>query len=416
MSDEEKTFTSVLLPGARVALFTADGETKEAYKALEADWRFARVTLEVHEGDVGTATRFYAGNTPPDLIVVQTETIDEGFSEKLEALSAHMSESTSAIVIGPVNDVNLYRKLVGMGVSDYLVKPVKTDMLGENIAATLIEQIGATDSRLIALMGAKGGVGTTVLTEALAWSLSGDLGQKTFLLDASGGWSTLSVGMGFDPSTTLGEALRAAVEGNEDSLTRMIHKADEKLFILSSGGDVMLEDNADPKRYEVFLDYLMSLYPVVLADLSGASAALKRTVLTRAHLTLLVTTPTLPSVRAARTLLHEIKQIRGGSIEEVEVVLNMQGFCSKFEVPKGQINEGLEKPPSVTIPFDPDIFVSTESEAARLGAHKDGGEIMQALLAPIRKILSVPAGDAVNDDGKKGGGIGRLLTKLKAKS
>lgn len=416
MSDEENALTSVLLPGARVALVSTDSETKEAFHALESDWRFARVRLEIVEGDVESATRYFAANPAPDLVIIQTDSIDDGFSEKLEALSSYLSENTAAIVIGPVNDVNLYRKLVGMGVSDYLVKPVKTSLLGEDIARTLIQQIGASDSRLIAFMGAKGGVGTTVLAEALAWSVSGDLGQKTFLLDASGGWSTLSVGMGFDPSTTLREAVRAAVEGNADGLSRMIHKADDKLFILSSGGDVMLDDSVDPAKYEIFLDYLMALYPVVLVDLSGATAALKRTVLTRAHLTLLVTTPVLPSVRAARTLLQEIKQIRGGSIESVEVVLNMQGFSPKFEVPRAQINEGLERPPSVTIPFDPAIFVSAESEASRLGAHKDGGTIMQELLKPIRKLLALPAsGEPVNDDGKKTG-IGRLLTKLKAKS
>src|SRR5690606_23129711 len=112
----------------------------------------------------------------------------------------------------PVNDVNLYRKLIGMGVSDYLVKPVQQEELSNDIAASLIERIGASGSRLIVMMGAKGGVGTTVLSEGLAWGLSEDLGQKTFFLDAAGGWSTLPVGMDFEPATTLADALRAAVD------------------------------------------------------------------------------------------------------------------------------------------------------------------------------------------------------------
>lgn len=414
MSEDEKTHTSILLPGARVALFSTDHETREAFAALETDWRYARVRMEAHEGDVELAIRHYTETAAPDLVIVQTETIDGAFTERLEALASHLSENTAAIVIGPVNDVNLYRRLVNMGVSDYLVKPIQPGPLGEDIASALLEQIGTADSRMIALLGAKGGTGVTTLTEALAWSIAGDLEQKTFLLDAAGGWSTLSVGMGFDPSTTLHEVVRAAAEGNEDSLTRMIHKADEKLFILSSGGDVMLDDPVEPEQYEIFLDYLAGLYPVVLIDLSSSTSGLKRAVLARAHLTMLVTTGMLPSVRAARTLLQEIKQIRGGSIEDVEVILNMQGYSSKFEVPKAQIVQGLERPPSVVIPFDPDLFVSVESEAAKLGAHKNGGSVINELLAPVRQVLSLSPAAKTEGDGK-GGGLGKLLGKLKTK-
>ena len=415
MSDEDRSYTSVLLPGARVALFTTDDETRECFQSLETDWRFARIGLETVSGDVETAIQRYSNTSAPDLIIIQTENIDDGFSDRLEALAGYLSEGTSAIVIGPVNDVNLYRKLVSMGVSDYLVKPVPVDILAEDIASTLLEQIGASDSRLIALLGAKGGVGVSVLAEALAWSISGDLKQKTFLLDAAGGWSTLSVGMNFEPSTTLPEAVRAAVENNEDSLSRMIHQASDKLFVLSSGGDVMLDESSDAQGYETLLGYFMGLYPVVVVDLSGAPAALKRTVLTRAHETLLVTTPTLPSVRAARTLLHEIKDLRGGSIEDVEVITNMAGYAPKFEVSKAQIQEGLERSPSVVIPFDPGLFLNTESEALKLGEQKSGDEVVQNILRVLHKTLLVSADDLSGQDNKKGG-IGQFFSKLKAKS
>src|ERR1035437_10802085 len=119
MSNEDKShLTAVLLPRARVALFTRDAETKEAFTALEKDWRFARVALEVKEGDADLAISMFQTETSPDLVLVQTDKIDDGFSGKLEALAAACADGTAAIVIGPVNDVNLYRKLVGMGVSD----------------------------------------------------------------------------------------------------------------------------------------------------------------------------------------------------------------------------------------------------------------------------------------------------------
>lgn len=417
MSDESDSYTSVLLPAAEIALFTKDPDSRQAFEALGADWRFARVVLTVHEGDVDAAAAMYKSAASPALVIVQTDDIDNGFSEKLESLAGSCSEGTSAIVVGPVNDVNLYRRLVGMGVSDYLVKPLKTAQLASDIAATLIEQIGASGSRLIVLMGAKGGVGTTSLAEGLAWGVSEKLGQKTFLLDAAGGWSSLSVGLNFEPSATLAEAARAAADGKADNLTRMIYKAGERLFVLSSGGDVMLDDSVDAGSYEALLDYLMAIYPVVILDLSGATAELKRTALTKAHEILLVTTPTLPSVRAARTLIQEIKELRGNNDGNLDVLVNMQGFAPKHEVSKNQIEEGLERKPAAVIPFDPALFVKAESEGRKLTEAKPGAAIMDQILPLVTGILSLPGADAGGEAGSaaKKGGLSGILTKLKTK-
>ncbi len=419
MSDEDKSYASILLPGSRVTLFTKDNATKEAFLALGKDWRFARVALDVREGDVATAVSTYQSEASPDLVIVQTDTVDDSFSSRLEQLGSACGESTAAIIIGPVNDVNLYRKMVGMGISDYLVKPVHTGPLGDDIAATLIEKIGATGSRLIALMGAKGGVGTTMLAEAMAWGISDILGQKTFLMDAAGGWSTLSVGMDFEPTTTLTEATRAAVEHNEDSLTRMMFSASDKLTVLSSGGDVMLDDPARAPGYEALLDMLMMTYPVVLADLSGSSAELRRTVLVRAHEIILVTAPVLPSVRAARTLIQEIKDLRGGSHAVVDIIVNMVGMSPKHEVSKAQIEAGLERPAAAIIPFDPDLFISIESAATKMSEDKNGREIVNKLLPLARRVLADTGSEAATGmtepEEEKKSGLGGILQKLKSK-
>lgn len=415
MSENDTPHTSVLLPSARVTLFTRDAETRAAFEAIAQDWRFARVTLDVTDGDVSNAIETYSNYASPDLVIIQTDEITDGFTDKIEALGGACSETTAAIIIGPVNDVNLYRRLVSMGISDYLVRPVKTNLLSNDIAETLLKQLGASESRLIALMGGKGGVGVSMVSQTLAWATSDLLGQKTFLLDASGGWSTLSVGLQFEPSTTLADAAKAAVDNNKDSLSRMIHKASEKLFVLSSGGDVMLEDNVPPQNYETLIDYLMGIYPVVIIDLSQSSAALRRVVLTKANRIILMTVPTLPSVRATRTLLHEIKDLRGGSNEAADVVINMQGYSGKNEVSKAQIEQGLDRRVAASIPFAADLFTSTESQAKKLHDDKEGSLITDRLLKLVRGILSNSGGEAVKAEEEKKGGLSNFMTKLKSK-
>lgn len=393
--------TNILLPAARVDLFLKDKETLEAARDLTNDWRFARVDIQVHEGNVENAISTYQETASPALALIETDTTNESFIARLGALSSHCTAETNAIIIGPVNDVNLYRSLTSMGVSDYLVKPVPLKTLSEVIASALIAQLGTSDSRLIAVVGAKGGVGTSALTQGLAWGLSENLNQKTCLMDAAGGWSSLSVGLGFEPLTNLAEAARAAENADEDTLARMFFQANDKLNVLASGSDAMLDESVTAAQFEMMIDLMMQSYPVVLVDLSGAIPSLKRAVLNKAHEILVVTTPTLTALRAARTLMNEIKLLHGGETANIDLIVNMEGMMASKEVPKKDIATALDYTPALSIPFDPKLFMGSENEGKKITAQKAGAEIIDKLLPLAQKVLSSgavkPAGNSNND-------------------
>lgn len=417
MSEADNQATSILLPSAGVAVYSRDKGTAEAAQAIKNDWRFARVGIDVYDGDIETAIATYQEYSSPDLVIVQTDTVDSSFTDRLGALAGNCSEGTSAIVIGPKNDVYLYRQMIEMGVSDYLVKPVATDILAEVIAKAVIKKIGVAGSSLVAFIGAKGGVGTTVIAQSLAWAVSKTLGQKTVLLDGSGGWSTLSVGMGFEPTTTLSEAVKASERRDEDSIARMLFKASDQLSVLASGGDGMLYETVASAQYEKLLDMLMVKYPNVFVDLSASAPGIKNAVLARANEVVLVATPTLPSLRLARSLLNEIREIRGGKNEGVDMILNMKGMAPANEVAKADIESAMEFKPAAVVPFDPKLFVGCESEGRKLIDDKAGNALVHNVLLPVlKRVLSADLAAAQVSEEQPKGGIGSLLTKITRKS
>lgn len=419
-TDNDSSYTSVLLPSARVAMYARDVQSVEAFKSLQTDWRFARVQIEHHQGGVEEAiAAFQSGAAAPSLIIIETDTIDDSFTARLETLAGYCPEGTAAIVIGPVNDVNLYRKLIAMGISDYLVRPIKTETLSFDVARSLIERIGASGSRLVAMMGTKGGVGTSALAQALAWGSADVLKQKTVLLDAAGGWSTLSVGMNFEPAATLMEAIGATTTHNDDAFKRMLFSASDRLDVLSSGADVMLDDHVTVDGYEALLDKLMKTYPVVIVDLSNAPAALRPIVIRRAHEIMLVTSPLLPSLRAARTLLNEIKDLRSDSESRVDLIVNMTGMATKHEVAKADLEGALERKPSLTVPYNAGLFIGAESEGRKINATSEGADLVRNLSRLLEKVVGPSAGggmDQDNDDQARKNPLSGMLNKLKTKS
>lgn len=382
------TETKTLLPTASVDIFLRDAQTLEAARSLIDDWRFARVDISVEEGNVETAIQSYQEAKSPNLIIIETDTTDQSFIERLEELSSYCEENTNAIVIGPVNDVNLYRSLTSMGVSDYLVIPVPLETLSEMIASTIIKQLGTSGSRLISVIGAKGGVGASALTQGLAYGLSERLGHKTFLMDAAGGWSSLPVGMVFEPSSTLYEAVKAAGNEDHDTFKRMLHKVNDKLTVLATGSDPMLEASVQAQQYEDMIDFVMQSNPVVMVDLSDSIPSLKRTVVSKSHEIIIVSTPTLSSLRAARTLMNEIKAIHGGEDDNIDLVINMAGMIPSKEVSLKDIEEAMGIKPDAVIPFDAKLFVGSENEGQKLTKDRTGENIIATLLPVAERVLS----------------------------
>ncbi len=408
-----RTETSILLPAATVDLYLKDKETIEAAQALQNDWRFARVKIRVQEGTVESATKMYASAPSPEIVMIETDTTENSFITRLTELSSYCEEHTSAVVIGPVNDVNLYRSLTSMGVSDYLVRPVPQETLGDVIAQTLIEKLGTAGSRLVAIIGAKGGVGVSALSQAMAYGASETLGQKTLLMDAAGAWSSLGVGMGFEPVASTAEAIKAVVAKDMDSLRRMLYSVSDKLSVLATGTESMLDVPANIGQYEEIITTSMASYPLVIADLSGAGPALKKTVLTRAHEIIIVSTPTLASLRSARALMQETKKLHGGQAANIDLVINMSGMAPGKEVPKSDIKTALDCEPEAVIAYDAKLFIGTENEGRKLTTDKAGQEVVQKLLPMIQKIVSRDASSSADtgDNGLLGGLLGKLKKK-----
>ena len=414
--------TSVLLPSSSIAVFSTEENSRTVASNLSGDWRFARVNIETVNGSIEDAILYYSSHPSPDLLIIQSELVDEAFIEKLGELAGKCSEGTDAIIIGPDNDVQLYRKLISMGVSDYIVRPLEVEVFAEVISKTLINKLGVSGSRLIVTIGSKGGIGVSTMTQALGLGLSEFHKQKTLVIDAAGGWSPNTIGLGVEPSTTLKEAAKAAMKDDQDSIDRMILSVDDKLSILASGGDIMLEPTIEREGLERLLNMVMTSYPVVIFDASCAPPELKKAAIMMAHKVLLFTTPGLFSLRMARTLMNEIKDVRdisdeGDNKNLVSLILNLRGIQGKQEVGSKEIAEMLDHKIESIIDFQPELFSAFKAQGKKITSDTEGRLISESIIRTLHSTIP-GLNNATQEDKKpsESSGIGSILKKLTGKS
>jgi pilus assembly protein CpaE len=392
--------TSILLPSSRVDVYALDDGTAGTVQKLAADWRFARVAMRIERAGMDAAVAHYAENPSPELLIIETNDISEAFIAKLGELAGVCGEGTDAVIIGPTNDVRLYRDLVGMGVKDYLVRPVaEKDMVGV-IAKTLVEKRGLSNARLVAVVGGKGGVGATAIAQVLAWITGEKMKQKTLLMDLAGSNSTLGIAYGVEPSTSFSECVRIGASGSEDDMKRIVQQAGENLSILVCGGEPILNARPDPDAVETLVSRLLQKHPVVVVDLSGASRAVQKRILGLASEVVLVTTPFLSALRNTRTYMGEIKSVRA-SLAEVSLIVNMQGMAGGEEVPVKDISAALDMPVTAKIPYAPKVFMGSEASGKPVGQDKNAGDILRALAPVAARAAGVEAAAEPDAGGPK---------------
>ncbi len=404
--------TSILLPAARVDFFTLDDSTAEHVRRLTEDWRFARVQVQSERMDIEGIIAKYAQVESPALIIVETNDIGETFIQKLEGLAGVCAPTTDAVIIGPENDVHLYRSLMEMGIKDYLVRPISEEDMVKVIARTLVEKHGLSASRLVTVVGSKGGVGTTAVAQALAWNISETLKQKTILFDLAGSAGSVGVSYGLEPSATLTEAARLGSEGSDDDLKRICQTATEQLTLLICGGDMMIGEPQNPDAIEALVNRLMHKFPVVVLDLSHAPKNVQKRMLSRAAEIVLVTTPLLSALRNTRAFLGELKALRKNT-DGVDLVVNMQGMAAGEEVPMKDLKDSLGMDPAAVIPWQPKIFVAGESAGKPVGQNNAAAEIMGSLMPLAAKAAAVE--NKAPAPGKKESGSAGFLKKILGK-
>src|SRR5215467_8726366 len=156
---------SHIAPAPRVSVqaFCETVETAAAVQSAGGDRRLGKAHLKIQMGGMAAAIEAYRSSPTPNVIVVETDGRNDILGG-LDHLATVCDSGTRVIVIGRVNDVTLYRELVRRGVSDYVLAPVGAIDVVRSICNLFSAPESKAVGRIIAVVGAKGGVGASTIS------------------------------------------------------------------------------------------------------------------------------------------------------------------------------------------------------------------------------------------------------------
>jgi pilus assembly protein CpaE len=160
-----------IAPAPRISIqaFCESVETAAAVQSAGEDRRLAKAHLKIQMGGMAAASEAYRAASTPNVIVLEFEQRPEAVLAGLDSLAEVCDPGTRVIVIGRHNDVTLYRELVRRGVSDYLIAPINTLDIVRSICGLYSAPDAKPVGRILAVIGAKGGVGASTIAHNVAW-------------------------------------------------------------------------------------------------------------------------------------------------------------------------------------------------------------------------------------------------------
>lgn len=343
------------IPRVSIQAYCETPEIAAIVQAAISDRRMSKAHVKQHMGGAAAAVESYRSAPTPNVIVLEATADRDALVRQLDELSEYCDAGTRVIVLGKVNDIILYRQLIARGVSEYLVSPFGVmefvQALSHLYAAPDAKPVG----RVIAVIGAKGGVGASAIAHNLAWCAATSLGLSTTIADLDLGFGTAGLDYNQDPPQGIAEAVFAPDRVDANLVDRLLSKCTENLSLLAAPATLDRLYDFPETSFDSILDVLRATTPCIVLDVPHAWTAWTRRMLVGADEVVVVAAPDLASLRNAKNLYDNLRNARPHD-HAPRLVLNGVGMPRRPEISVADFTKTIEVEPSMVIPHDAKLF------------------------------------------------------------
>ncbi|HEY9537280.1 MAG TPA: AAA family ATPase [Kiloniellaceae bacterium] len=397
---------------AECVAFVGDNQTHAVVAAVLKEY-FAEPLLR--DGGPNQAIEYLGSTTAPSVLIVD---VSEAASPQtaMLALGAALPDGTKVIGIGSVNDIAVYRDIVDSGACDYLVKPVTEKALvsalnrTEELQQVNVVETAPEEKARIAVIGSRGGVGSSTFAVNLAWILAEERKYKTTLIDLDLEFGTIALSLDLEPTRGLREALENPARVDGLFISSATAKLTENLSIMATEENLTTEVQYNPNAVDALFEALGRTNDAIVVDLPRSSYAVRRRVFESATEIILVTELGLSGLRDSLRLLQSIRAVAPET--PVRIIAN-RSAGPKQAMQLKDFQKALEHKVDLVLPDEPKVFNAAANSGKPLAQTHARAKVCKAL----RKV----AGDIRLPDSNidmmktKGKGKGKDRTAAKGR-
>ncbi len=360
-------------PRVSVQAFCETVETAAAIQAAGEDRRLAKAHLRIQMGGLAAAIEAYRDAPTPNVVMLESESRGEDLLASLDQLAQSCDAGTRVVVIGRTNDVGLYRELMRRGVSDYLISPVGAVQVVRSVCGLFSAPDAKPVGRIIAVVGAKGGVGASTIAHNIAFAAARDLVLDAVVADLDLAFGTAGLDFNQDPPQGIAEAVFSPDRIDNAFIDRLLAKCTDHLSLLAAPATLERVYDFGADAFEAIFDSLRATVPCVVLDVPHQWTGWTKQTLIGADDILIVATPDLANLRNTKNI-HDLLKAQRPNDRRPLYCLNQVGVPKRPEIKAADFAKVLDDEAVAIIPFEPQVF----------GAAANNGQMVAEVAATHR--------------------------------
>ena len=373
------------VPRISIQAFCETQDVATIVQAAISDRRMNKAHVKLHMGGAPAAVEAYRSAPTPNLIVLEATHDRNALVGYLDELSQFCDAGTKVIICGKVNDIVLYRQLILRGVSEYLVAPFGVMEFVQAVSNLYTAPGASPVGRVIAVIGAKGGVGSSTIAHNVAWSIASGLDTSTIIADLDLGFGTAGLDYNQDPPQGIAEAVFAPDRVDANLVDRLLSKCSDNLSLLAAPATLDRLYDFPETAFDSIIDVVRASTPCIILDLPHAWTAWTRRMLVGADEVMIVAAPDLANLRNAKNMLDSIRSARPND-HQPKLILNGVGLLKRPEIAVADFAKTVELEPLAVIPHDAKLFGAAANNGQMIAEIDANGKIAEIFSDLARAI------------------------------
>jgi pilus assembly protein CpaE len=319
----------------------------------------------VGEASYGADAVSLAQSTRPDAVAVHWQKPAIRAEQTLESLSLALPLAP-LITYSEFEEHDSTRKAMQAGAHDYLLKPLKAKDVVEAIHKALLQierrrlgEAGSADAItegvIVAVFGAKGGIGKTTISTNLSAALATQRRESVALLDIDTRFGDVAMVLDLQPQQNIANAVQDIEELNRFNIRSYLTPHSTGINVMAAPAQPSEWRKVQPWHIEKIIKLLAQTHDYVLLDTPGFLTELVGVALDMADLVLLVTTLDLSSIKDSSMAL-DMLHTAGYPMDRVKLVVNRN--TGIHSIKKEQIEDVTGCEVFWDIPFDKEFIRS----------------------------------------------------------
>jgi pilus assembly protein CpaE len=377
-----------IAPAPRISIqaFCENVETAAAVRAAGEDRRLAKAHLKIQMGGAPAALEAYRSAPTPNVIVLESENQRTDILAALDSLAEVCDAGTRVVVMGRLNDVVLYRELVRRGVSDYLIGPVNPLQILRSLCGLFSSPGAKPVGRIIAVVGAKGGVGASTIAHNIAWAIGRDLMLDAVVTDLDLAFGTAGLDFNQDPPQSVADAVFSPERIDNAFVDRLLSKCSDHLSLLAAPATLDRIYDFGSEAFDSIFDALRSTVPCIVLDVPHQWTGWAQRALVGADDVLIVAAPDLANLRNAKNLVDYLRAARPNDRRPF-YCLNQVNVPKRPEIKPPDFAKAIDDQPVAIIPFEPAIFGAAANNGQMI-AEVSAGHRTAEIFRQLAQVLT----------------------------